>query len=347
VGTKTKKRIRSLGNRTEEEVLAISCGLLADEGLTAVEIMERLEFDYGVIILREDAYAYVRKAATRGWIRFVPPHANRLMARVRGAYPWLQDAVVIKTARMEDVAYRGAEMLLELLQQRYSGKEVHIGFSGGMAIRTLARRFAELLREPISYLPSKIVFHALVAGFDASDPATDPNAFFNDFVSDPMMPFETSFVALHAPAMIEARLEKELQRLPSLKEAYDRASEIDIVVTSTSCWTDDHSMLRHCMALAGESVDDLERAGCRGDILWQPIGADEPSRLNSKIRAMTVMKLEQLSELVARNKQVLLVAGPCHKCHAPKTKVVKAILDQRARLITHLVTDSLCARTLA
>jgi hypothetical protein len=61
---------------------------------------------------------------------------------------------------------------------------------------------------------------------------------------------------------------------------------------------------------------------------------------------MTVMKLERLSELVAENKQVLLVAGPCHTCHAPKTSVVKAILDQKARLITHLVTDSLCARAL-
>jgi DNA-binding transcriptional regulator LsrR (DeoR family) len=101
------------------------------------------------------------------------------------------------------------------------------------------------------------------------------------------------------------------------------------------------------MALAGESVDDLERAGCKGDILWQPIGADGPSEPNSKIRAMTVMKLEQVSELVTQNKQVLLVAGPCHKCHTPKTNVVKAILDQRARLITHLVTDSLCARAIA
>jgi DNA-binding transcriptional regulator LsrR (DeoR family) len=41
---------------------------------------------------------------------------------------------------------------------------------------------------------------------------------------------------------------------------------------------------------------------------------------------------------------VLLVAGPCHKCHKSKAKVVKAILDQQDHLITHLVTDSRCAR---
>jgi DNA-binding transcriptional regulator LsrR (DeoR family) len=105
-------------------------------------------------------------------------------------------------------------------------------------------------------------------------------------------------------------------------------------------------MLRHYMAVAGESVDKLERAGCIGDILWQPIKADGPFELDSKIRAMTIMRLAQVSELVAQNKQVLLVAGPCHRCHAPKTNVVKAILHQPNRLITHMVTDSRCARAM-
>ena len=210
----------------------------------------------------------------------------------------------------------------------------------------LARRFAELLREPGPHLPSEIVFHALVAGFDVSDPSTDPNAFFTYFVGDAIIPVKTSFVALHAPAMVQARFEDELKGLPVIKEAYARASEIDIIVTSTSDWTDDHSMLRHYMAVAGESLDELERAGCIGDILWQPLCAEGPFELNSKIRAMTIMRLAQVSELVAQDKQVLLVAGPCHRCHEPKAKVVRAILHQPNRLITHMVTDSRCARAM-
>jgi DNA-binding transcriptional regulator LsrR (DeoR family) len=238
-------------------------------------------------------------------------------------------------------------MLLELLQQHHDGAEVHIGFSGGRALRMLARRFAELLREPTQHLPSKIVFHALVAGFDVADPTTDPNAFFTYFVGDPGMPFEMEFVALHAPAMVEAKDLAKLQKLPGIKEAYQCASEIDIIVTSTSCWTDEHSMLRHHMDVAGESVDDLEKAGCLGDILWQPIGADGPFELNSRIRAMTIMRLCELSKLIKDKKHVLLVAGPCYKCKRLKTQVVKAILDQQDHLITHLVTDSLCARQMA
>ncbi len=52
----------------------------------------------------------------------------------------------------------------------------------------------------------------------------------------------------------------------------------------------------------------------------------------------------RFSELIAQKKRVLLVAGPCHRCHAPKTEVVRVILGQQDRLITHLVTDSRCAR---
>ena len=343
---KREKRDEPTGEMTEEEALATTCGYICGEGLNANEVKDRLEQEHGVLVTREKPYEYFQKAASRGWVRFAPPQENAIQGHFKAAYPWLQDAAVVKTFRTEDVAYRGAEMLLKLLQQHYAGKEVHIGFSGGVALRTLAQRFAELLREPGSELPSKIVFHALVAGFDVSDPATDPNAFFTYFVGDPIMPFETDFVALHAPAMVQAGFEKKLRGLPVIKEAYDRASEIDIIVTSTSDWTDDHSMLRHYMAVAGESVDKLERAGCIGDILWQPIKADGPFELDSKIRAMTIMRLAQVSELVAQDKQVLLVAGPCHRCHAPKTNVVKAILHQPNRLITHMVTDSRCARAM-
>jgi len=329
---------------SEEELLATVCGYFCDEGLTAVEIQKRLNDDHSLEITREKPYQYLRKAASRGWIRFVPPQEHSLERRVRNAYPWLHDASVIPSARTEDVAYRGANMLLELLQQHHGDAEVHIGFSGGTALRMLARRFAELLREPTQHLPSKIVFHALVAGFDVSDPTTDPNAFFTYFVGDPGIPVEMSFVALHAPAMVKADLQLELQNLPAITEAYQRAPEIDVIVTSTSCWTDEHSMLRHYMHLAGESVTELEKAGCLGDILWQPIGANGPFELNSRIRAMTILKLCELSKLIADKKHVLLVAGACHRCNRPKTQVVKAILDQQDHLITHLVTDSLCAR---
>ena len=332
---------------TDEELLTTVCGYFCEEGLTAAEIQRRLEEEHSIEITREKPYYYLRKAASLGWIRFVPPQEYALEKDLRKAYPWLHDAIVVPSARTEDVAYRGASMLLELLQQHHDEKEVHIGFSGGTSLRMLARRFAELLREPAQHLPSEIVFHALVAGFDVSDPTTDPNAFFTYFVDDPGIPVETSFVALHSPAIVNAAFESELRDLPAITEAYQRAPEIDVIVTSTSCWTDEHSMLRHYMDLAGEPVSELEEAGCLGDILWQPIGADGPFELGAPIRAMTIMKLCELKKLIADKKHVLLVAGPCHRCKRSKTKVVRAILDQQDHLITHLVTDSQCVRQMA
>jgi len=341
----TKGRNDGARPMTEEEILATVCGYFCDQGLTAVEIARRMKQDHGVSISREKPYQYLRKAASRGWIRFVPPQEHSLERLVKNAHPFLHDATVVSSARTEDVAYHGAKMLLELLQRHYRDGVAHIGFSGGTSLRMLARRFAELLREPVPDLPAKIVFHALVAGFDVNDPTTDPNAFFTYFVGDPGMPFETEFVALHSPAMVEAADETRLRNLPAIKDAYGCASKIEIIVTSTSCWTDDHSMLRHYMKVAGESVDELEQAGCLGDILWQPIGADGPFELNSRIRAMTILRLCELSKLIEKEKKhVLLVAGPCDKCHKSKAKVVKAILDQADHLITHLVTDSRCAR---
>jgi DNA-binding transcriptional regulator LsrR (DeoR family) len=141
-------------------------------------------------------------------------------------------------------------------------------------------------------------------------------------------------------------IEKKLRGLPAIGEAYERAREIDIIVTSTSGWRDDHSMLRNYMGVAGESVSRLENEGCIGDMLWQPIGPKGPLELQMQMRVMTVMKLNDVIDHVANKKQVLLVAGPCASCHTPKSDVVDAILGQEQRLVTHLAVDSRCVRGL-
>ena len=344
-----KKRRRSPqpSDLIRPEIEGLACDYFCHEGMTAPKIQEQLRDEHGVKVTREQVYRFVRKAAVAGWVEYKPPQEYSLHRRIKEQrYPWLRDVSVVQTARCEDVAFRGARMLLELIQQDYAGKIVHIGFSGGFGLRTLARRFAQLLREPTERLPEEIVFHAMVAGFDVTDPTTDPNAFFTYFVQDPPMQVNTSFVAFHAPAMARPELLAELTRQAGIKEAYERAHEIDVIVTGASCWHDDHSALRRYLELAEQPIDDLEGAGCIGDILWQPIARDGPIEMKTAIRAMTVKQLDELSEFVAGQGHVLLVSGPCSKCHLPKTEVVKAILDQKRQLITHLAVDSRCGRDL-
>jgi len=332
----------------DSETRATIASYFCSQGMGATEIQKVLKEEHSISMTREKVYWHVRRAAATGWIRFQPPQDVSSLKWLReDAYPWLQDVSVVTTNRYEDVAHRGAKMLLELLQQHYVGKEVHIGFSGGAALRTLARRFGELLREPAQRLPDKIVFHALVAGFDVYDPTTDPNAFFTHFVDDPAIEVETSFVAFHSPSMATPEIEEMLRGLPGIAEAYAKAKEIDVIVTSASGWTDDHSTLREHMKLAREPVEQLANEGCIGDMLWQPIGPDGPFEPKMDMRAMTVVTLNDVSRLVASKKHVLLVAGPCARCHTPKIDVVKAILDQEQQLVTHLAIDSRCVRGLA
>jgi hypothetical protein len=101
------------------------------------------------------------------------------------------------------------------------------------------------------------------------------------------------------------------------------------------------------MSESPESVEKFEKEGCLGDMLWQPIGPRGPFELDTHIRAMTIMKLSEVAELIEEKRaQVLLVAGPCAACHRPKTEVLKAILEHERRLVTHLAVDSRSARSL-
>jgi DNA-binding transcriptional regulator LsrR (DeoR family) len=347
--TRSKKKRRAAWPLEEVEVRSIACHYFCTRGMSATEIKNRLLEKHSVEVTREEVYRFVRDAALRGCIHYDPPQHQALQHQIKKkAYPWLHEVSVVPTTMSEDVACRGAEMLLELLQQHYAGGVVHIGFSGGSALRTFARRFAELLRGRVRHLPKRIVFHAMVAGFDISKPTTDPNAFFTYFAEDPAMEVETRFVALHSLAMGGAELDGTLRTLPGVGEAYARAHQIDIIVTATSCWKDEHCVLRGYMGESSDSIEKLEKAGCLGDMLWQPIGPRGPlDDLDTHIRAMTVMSLSEVAEFVEEKKvRVLLVAAPCVACHRPKTEVVKAILEHERRLVTHLAVDTGCARAL-
>jgi DNA-binding transcriptional regulator LsrR (DeoR family) len=342
-------------NRRREDVariepsdqLSIVCGYFCHDGLRPTDIKARLKQEHGIEITREAVYPQILEAAARGWIRFTPPQQIDLYHKIKeDRYSWLQGLSVVPTARSKEVSFRGAKMLLEMLQQHFADEVVHIGFSGGHSVRLLAQRFSQLLRESVEHLPREIVFHAMVAGFDVSEPTTDPNAFFTYFVDDHASPVKTSFVSFYAPAMARAEIIEELRGEAGIREAYERAKEIDIIVTSTSCWADEHCMFGRYLDLASESMAELEEVGCVGDILWQPLGRDGPIDVETSVRAMTVMDLNKVSEFVADKKLVLLIAGPCGMCHQAKTDVVKAILDQPKRIITHLVIDSGCARAL-
>ena len=76
------------------------------------------------------------------------------------------------------------------------------------------------------------------------------------------------------------------------------------------------------------------------DLLWRPVGKHGPIETGTGIRAMTIVEPAQLPELIKGGLSVLLALGPCRRCFKPRSEILRAIIGQPERLISHLVTDS-------
>ena len=336
----------TLNGKDHSEVVAAVCRYMC-EGKCVSEIAERIRRDFGIPLTRKDPYSYFRFAARHHWITFTPPYEFALRQQMGKAYGWLRDIDVVHTCVFDDVAARGAEMLVRMVQRLGRLKqEVHIGFAGGHAMRKLVQRFADLLRMRRDNMPETLVFHAMVAGFDVNDPSTDPNAFFVYLLKDPAFQVRTKFVLLRAPCLVATSDFEKIKSWQGVREAYDAARDIDIVCTSGSSWKDSHSALRHYMSNSSASLTALQKAGCVGDMLWRPLGVRKPIEVPTDIRAMTLMDLGDLPRHMREGKSVLLVLGPCNGCGVPKTDILRTILRTDPPLINHLVLDSVAARSI-
>lgn len=204
----------------------------------------------------------------------------------------------------------------------------------------LAQIFAQLLDDSDADLPETLVLHALVAGFDVRDPTTDPNTFFTLFNNRTSVNTRYEYVGLHTPPVVRADEYDTLRNSEGIKESYDRAGDLDIIVTSAADWTDEHSNFRQYMEKSAGCAEMLVKGGCIGDMLWLPVGPHGPLQVQTRIRSMTLIELGELASFMKKGKHVLLVLGPCAMCRRTKSRVLSAILASEQRLISHLVVDT-------
>jgi len=333
-----------------DELVAAVCKYFC-RGMPASEIRDEIRSKLGVTISREDPYRMLSFAGQRGWLSCQPPLAFEMAEKIAKEYRWLKEVKVVRTGVSDDISFRVAEMLLDyvckLSQARPQRSEVHIGFAGGRSLRKTARHFSEMLREPRENLPKGIVFHAIVAGFNVTDPTTDPNGFFNYFAGESALQVQTSFMGLPAPGIVKSSEMEGLRTISYMREAFNAAKEIDIVVTSVGGHFQEghsgfHSMLRKA---SPPTVEQIIKAGGIGDMMWQPLGKNGPLEVQTEMRAVTLMELGALPEFTRRGKAVLLLLGPCGNCGGPKGDVLGSVLA-RKNFITHLVVDSRSAREL-
>ncbi len=159
---------------------------------------------------------------------------------------------------------------------------------------------------------------------------------------------DVKFVALFSATVVPSGQYEQVIRNPGVHESFQRAEEIDIVVTSFAEAGHRHGLLnqylRHLIEMGELRAEDLDRmkaAGWIGDVQFRPYAPTGPILEECPVKAVTLF---ELSDMVARvqieEKYVVLLAGPCGECAESKTQALLPLLTEpKLRLWTHLVTD--------
>ncbi len=326
-----------------DELVSVVCKYFC-RGMPVTQIAKTVREKMKIELSREEPYRLISFAAQRQWLRYQAPLALDISEEIMKRHPWLH-VKVFRTGVSDDISYQLAETLLELVCElgrlRSPNAEVHIGFAGGISLRKTARMFAEKLKEPRENLPKKIVFHAVVAGFNITDPSTDPNGFFTYFAGDSALLVKTAFMGLPAPGIAFTSEMGKLRSNPYMSKAIACIKDIDIVVTSVGGHFQEGHSGFHSMfsTVSPRTVEQLIKAGCIGDMSWRPLGKEGPLEVKTEMRTVTLLELGDLPQFIKRGKSVLLLVGPCGDCGGPKDEVLRAIFA-KDRLISHLVVDS-------
>jgi DNA-binding transcriptional regulator LsrR (DeoR family) len=311
--------------------------------LPAQQILELIKKEFGVPMGREQPYEILRRAAASQRLHYIAPLDSDLAVKLHEGHKWLLRARVVRTASQTDVARQAALLLVELAE-KWDKRDLHIGIAGGEVMAETVRVWAGFLREAHNVKFRRLFVHALVAA--TYDPRRSPNGFAQWLIDD-ALPFETEFVGLPIPAFVRAPALETLRKMDGVRQAFERAAELDIVITSAGAhWKKGCSGLnRSYKEEDANAVRTLEDAGCIGDVIWQPFGRHGPVTVDVGLRAGTLINLSHLPELVSKGKRVVLVLAPCgaRSCGEPKDEILRAVLGWRNG-ITDLVVDARTAR---
>jgi DNA-binding transcriptional regulator LsrR (DeoR family) len=370
---KTATEIQERWSKPEHALLMAAVAKYFCEGIPPSKIRENIEKDFGWRMTREAPWELLGRAAAAGRLQYIAPWQEYLAERIQRKYGHLKRVRVVNTSVMDDVATEGAAILLDLVRDRTKALRaaaegskstkkkhlqskpqheqadnnqsapvtVHMGLAGGLHMRRVAQIFARLIaREPAEKMPNMIQLQSLI-GDNPDSPNTNPNAFFLDF-DQILTSVKFRFQCLTGPAIIESNDYDSIKDERIIRKAFILKENIHIAVLGLDSWEDEHGALRKM--LKEESPKDigrLERKGCVGDILWQPLGVDGPITAKTEVRALTLFKdTKEMSNCIDRGVDILLVAGPCPLCHKLKQVPLKVVLNIKPPLITHLVVDS-------
>lgn len=330
-------------------LLLRTCELFFERKLTTQSISDEVAADLRRLhpdfeMSREKVYELIREARRRDLFQIVPPLEFKLRDRLEGLYG--EGFHVAHITELDHLAVSAADVVAKLIGRlhREGRDEVHVGLGAGQTSRLVARHLAVQLRAT-ERLP-KLVFHALTSGFHVTEPHTAPVSFFGFFEA---VPTETSYVGLFAPAFASTREWPQMRDRVGVKESFEKAAAIDIVLTSLGSPSHGHGDFYDFMRIGSRrGLDALRRAGWIGDVQYRPYSATGPILIDAQVRAVTLFELEDLVALAARpDKHVVLVAGPCSVCRQSRADAIRPLLLERGlKVWKTIVTDVGTARDL-
>ena len=338
----------------DEALLVEVCRRFIDK-MRPADIAKWLSEEVNDRVNREEIYPLIREAIDRGYFSILPP-ANELMRqRIADRYRKGKDKdrihVVSVTAdsAQELLPSYAAELITSRISQIAVNKDcVRIGLGGGMTVRQVAKALAAQLRSA-EHLP-QLGFHVLTAGFAVRRPRTAPITFLGFFAQ---VPTDIDYVGLFAPAVVDAKDYARVRTLPGVKESFESAEQIDLIVTSLASADDQHGELNEFMTQAGQptkaTLKALRKAGWVGDLQYHPYSSEAPiTNVGASVRAMSLFDLEEVRRFAGKeNKHVVVVAGPCGECGAPKHKALRPLLENESlKLWTDVVMDMTTAEKL-
>jgi DNA-binding transcriptional regulator LsrR (DeoR family) len=324
-------------------------------GVRPTSIAEWLSAETNQRVSREEIYPLIREAIHRGFFAVLPPVNHTLSQRIADRY---RDGMDQDHIHVVSVSGESARDLLpsyaaDLIHRRVMEvetikDEVRIGLGGGTTMMRVAQSLSARFRSAPD-LP-RLGLHVVTAGFAVKRPRTAPITFLTLF---DRIATQIDYVGLFAPAVVEAEAFEKVKTLPGVKESFDSAKDIDLVVTSLAAADDEHGELNEFLSHTGSQTESaltaLQKAGWVGDLHYYPYSSEGPiTDVSTSVRSVSLFDLEALTELAAEeNKHVIVVAGPCGRCGKTKETALRPLLDSpRLKVWTDIVMDLTTAREL-
>lgn len=327
----------------QDEAMFYVLEMFIYDDLSPAVISERIQDELNIPLNREAVYPMVREAVRRGYLQLTPPR-NRVLANFFKNFKNKGDITVVDTKGSVSgryVANAGAHVTLDLIKQiakRRRKEPVHLGLGIGRSTMELVQCLAPLLGT--MERPPSLVLHAISPPASIIDPMDNPVSAFGCLRE--VVP-SIEYVSLAVGPIVNAKDYRTMINSKIVKPSFDRAGEIDIVISSLADADDAHGALRGYLdRLSATQMLALDKQGWVGDLQLRPYANHGPIPITTGIRPVMLFELKELVKFAKqKNHYVVLLASKCSNCAQSKARALRPLLREPSLHVwTHLVLDT-------